>query len=62
MTIAQYLPQWLRSRSRKPAPHKFNSANKKARQTLPTLPKPQPLPTHTEDEETVARFRIYWRM
>ena len=62
MTIAQYLPQWLRSRWHKPAPQKLNSASKKARQVLPKLPKPQPIPAHAEDEESVARFRIYWRM
>ena len=62
MTITQYLPQWLRSRWHKPAPQKLKLSNKKARQALPTLPKPPPLPAHAEDEESAARFRIYWRM
>jgi hypothetical protein len=62
MTIAQYLPQWLRSRSHKPAPQKLKSDNKKVRQVLPSLPKPQALPAQAEHEESTARFRIYWRM
>jgi hypothetical protein len=62
MTIVQYLPQWLRSRSHKPAPQKLKSDNKKVRQVLPPPPKPQALPAHTEDEESAARSRIYWRM
>jgi hypothetical protein len=62
MTIARYVPQWLRSRWNEPAPQKPKSTNKKVRQVLPVLPTPQPLPTNTEDEERAARFRIYWRM
>ena len=38
MTIAQYLPQWLRNRFTKPAPPKPTTATKKDRQVLPTLP------------------------
>jgi hypothetical protein len=38
MFIAQYFPQWLRSGSRKPAPLKATTLNKKDRQVLPTLP------------------------
>ena len=63
MTIARYLPQRLRSRWQKPALQKLKSANKKDRQVLPTLPRPQPLPTRQVDqEEMAAQFRIYWRM
>ena len=38
MTIAQYLPRWLRIRLEKPALPKLTTANKKDRQVLPTLP------------------------
>ena len=63
MTIARYLPQWLRSRWQKPALQKLKFANKKDRQILPTLPSPQPLTTRQVDEEEMAaQFRIYWRM
>ncbi len=62
MTIAQYLPQWLRSRLLKPAPPKARSPSKKDRQVLPTLPKAAPPPVRPEDEEAALRFRIYWRM
>jgi hypothetical protein len=62
MTIAQYLPRWLRARLQKPAPQRASAAKKKARQVLPTVPKP-PCPPHTADyDEAALRFRIYWRM
>ena len=62
MTIAQYLPQWLRAKLLKPAPQKARNLSKKDRQILPTVSKPQRPPAHAEDDESVARFRIYWRM
>ena len=62
MTIAQYLPQWLRSRWRKPAPQKAPMLGKKDRQVLPTVKKAAPPPFQAEDELAQARFRIYWRM
>jgi hypothetical protein len=42
MTIAQYLPQWLRNRLQKPVPSKPTAVNKKDRQALPTLPNRKP--------------------
>ena len=62
MTIAQYLPQWLRSRVRKPAPQKVASLSKKDRQALPTVPAPQQTPNQVQDDDIPHRFRIYWRM
>ena len=62
MTIAQYLPQWLRSRFRKPAPQNVVSVSKKDRQFLPTLPKPQRPPVRLQDDDSPPGFRIYWRM
>ena len=38
MTMTQYLPTWLRSRFRKPAPLEVTRLSKKDRQVLPTLP------------------------
>jgi hypothetical protein len=37
MTIAHYLPQWLRNRLQKSAPPIPTAASKKERQILPTL-------------------------
>ena len=62
MTIAQYLPQWLRNRWQKPPPQQLNTVAKKDRQVLPTLPKPKRPPTPLQDDDSAARFRIYWRM
>jgi hypothetical protein len=50
MTIAQYLPQWLRRRSRKPAPHKITKPGNKTRQALPTLPNTK-RPSILQDEQ-----------
>jgi hypothetical protein len=62
MTIAQYLPQWLQSRLRKPAPQKVASLSKKDRQALPTLPKPQRPPIRFQDDDSPPGYRINWRM
>jgi hypothetical protein len=62
MTIAQYLPQWLRSRLQKPAPQKIVGLSNKDRQALPTVPKPQQPPNQVQDDDIPHRFRIYWRM
>ncbi len=62
MTIAQYLPRWLQSRLRKPAPPKAKVPGKKDWQVLPTVAKPpRPLP-QLDDDGAPLRFRIYWRM
>ena len=62
MTIAQYIPQWLRNRLQKPAPQQLKTVAKKDRQVLPVLPKPKGPPTLWQDDDGEARFRIYWRM
>jgi hypothetical protein len=62
MTIAQYLPQWLRNRLLRPAPPKATNRSKKDRQILPTLRKAPPPPVRLADEDSALRFRIYWRM
>jgi hypothetical protein len=62
MTIAQCLPRWLRSRLRKPVPQKFTTVNKKDRQVLPTLPKPEPSPIRWQDDDSPAGYRILWRL
>jgi hypothetical protein len=62
MTIAQYLPQWLRSRWQKPASQNARTPGKKDRQTLPTVPKPECRPIRFQDNDSSDRFRIYWRM
>ena len=59
MTIAQYLPRWLRGRLQSPAPQKAKAASKKDRQALPTLPRAA---TPVDDDGAPLRFRIYWRM
>ena len=40
-TIVQCLPEWLRSRFKKPARRKVTALCKKQRQVLPTLPNPK---------------------
>jgi hypothetical protein len=62
MTIAQYVPQWLRNRLQKPAPPKLKTVNKKDRQVLPTLPKPERLPPRFQDDDSPPGYRIVWRM
>ncbi len=62
MTIAQYLPQWLRSRLHKPSPRKVEVRSKKDRQALPTLPKPPRPPSQLDADGAPLRFRVYWRM
>ncbi len=56
MTIAQYLPQWLRSRLQKPAPQNVARASKKDRQVLPSLPKPQRAPIRLQDDDGLQGF------
>jgi hypothetical protein len=62
MTIAQYLPQWLRRRWGKPPPPKARNISKKDRPALPTVPKSAGADPRADDEANIARFRIYWRM
>jgi len=62
MTIAQYLPQWLRNRWRRPASWSGRVLSKKDRQVLPTVPKSPRPPSQLDDDGAPLRFRIYWRM
>jgi hypothetical protein len=62
MTIAQYLPQWLRGKPQKPALQHVRTPSKKDRQALPTVPKPERPQVRPQDDESAARFQIYWRM
>jgi hypothetical protein len=62
MTIAQCLPRWLRSRLQRPVPQKLTTVNKKDRQVLPTLPKPERPPTRWQDDDSPAGYRILWRL
>jgi hypothetical protein len=62
MTITQYLPQWLRSRLQKPIPQKPTTANKKDRQVLATMPKPERPPIRMQDDDSPAGHRIQWRL
>jgi hypothetical protein len=62
MTIAQYLPQWLRSRWPKPVPQKDRRLSKKDRQVIPAVPKPERSPARPQNDDSSERFRIYWRM
>jgi hypothetical protein len=62
MTIAQYLPQWLRAKLQRPASQHVRIPGKKDRQALPTVPKPERPPVRLQDDESADRFRIYWRM
>ncbi len=62
MTIAQYLPRWLRGRLQSTASQETKAPSKKDRQVLPTLPKPPRALTPLDDDGAPLRFRIYWRM
>lgn len=62
MTIARYLPQWLRSRLQQPPSQKPRARSKKERQVLPTLPKPQPSPVRWQDDDSPPGYRVLWRM
>jgi hypothetical protein len=61
MTIAQYLPKWLRSSSQKPAPRKLKTVTKKDRQVLPTLPK-QTYSVVFSQDSSLAGYRALWRL
>ena len=60
MTIAQYLPQWLRNRFSKPAPLKPTTASKKDRQVLPTLPNQTRSVIFSQDDSPAGN-RVPWR-
>jgi len=60
MTIAQYLPKWLRGRFRKPAPQNVTSRSKKDWQVLPTLPKSKRPSVLFQDDQSRAGCRILW--
>ena len=59
MIIAQHLPQWLRSRLRRPAPQNVENINKKDRQVLPTL---TPLPGPSTRSRNADRQWLLWRI
>ena len=61
MTIAQYVPQWLRVRFQKPAPQKAAPINKKEKQMLPTLPKAERPPNRFQDDDSPPGYRVLWR-
>ena len=62
MTIAQYFPQWLRSRLQKPAPQSVSARSKKQRQILPTLPNPKRRSIRFQDDGSPPGYRILWRL
>jgi hypothetical protein len=62
MTIAQYIPPWLRSRLPKPAPQKIKILSKKDRQILPTIPNPNRASIRLQDDDSPPGYRILWRM
>ena len=57
MIIIQYIPNWLRSRLRKPALQKPKTVNKKDRQLIPTVEKPKRAPNPSQDG-----YRLLWRI
>lgn len=61
MTLTQYLPQWLRRRSQKPAQPKASILNKKDRQVIPTLPQSARPPARFQDDDSPPGYRINWR-
>jgi hypothetical protein len=61
MTIAQYLPKWLRTKLQKPAPQKLKTLSKKDRQVLPTLPK-RPRSVIFSQDDSPAGYRVLWRL
>ena len=63
MTIAQYLPRWLRRRSEKPAPLDARTLNKSDRQALPELPaRDRAATTLPGDGEGPAGIRARWHI
>jgi len=61
MTIAQYLPQWLRTRLQKPTQPKSKTVSKKDRQVLPTLPNQKRSVLFSQDDSP-AGYRMLWRL
>jgi len=61
MKIAQYLPTWLRSRVRKPAPQNVAMLNKKERQILPKLPKTGCVPVPLKNDRS-GGYHLLWRL
>ena len=57
MTMTKYLPRWLRSRFRKPAPLNV-TRSKKDRQLLPTLPNAKRPSILFQDGEKPARHQL----
>jgi hypothetical protein len=62
MTIAQYLPQWLRSKLQKPAPPDAENLTKKNRQVLPTVSKPDHAVIRSQVDESRPAERWLWRI
>ena len=63
MTIAQYLPRWLRRRSEKPALVDTGTRSKSDRQALPELPaRDRAATTFPGDGEGPAGIRARWHI
>jgi hypothetical protein len=63
MIIAQYLPQWLRSRLQKPVPQNRPILSKQDHQVLPTLPRSErPAVVRPGDGESPAGIRALWHI
>jgi hypothetical protein len=61
-TIVQSIPQWLRNRLQRRAPRQTVTRNKKDRQALPGLPKPECPPVAWQDYNSAAGYRLLWRL
>ncbi len=62
MTIAQYLPQWLRSKPQKPASQDPENLTKKDRQVLPMVSKPDHAAIRSQADESRPAERWLWRI
>ena len=62
MNLAQYIPQWLRSRLQKPAPQSVRNLSKKDLQILPTVPKAKHPSILFQQDASPAGYRVLWRI
>jgi hypothetical protein len=63
ITLLQLVPGWLRARVQTaPLTPPLKVADKKARQVLPTLPKPKPPPVLAQDDSSPPGYRLLWRI
>ncbi len=58
MTVTQYIRQWLRSRSQRPAALNAKTLGKKDRQILPTLPKAKAIRASSPATTSAAAYRV----